>query len=70
MTRVTDGKHAPDPTPCLIWPAPDDMLLPADPRLTEKCAQGGPLLSAGEIVPLLARAGLAQSIRPAAGSGL
>ena len=70
MTRVTDGKHAPDPTPCLIWPAPDDMLLPADSRLTEKCAQGGPLLSAGEIVPLLARAGLAQSIRPAAGSGL
>lgn len=57
MTRVTDGKHAPDPAPCLIWPAPGDMPSPAGSRLTEKCAESGPLLSPRELVPLLMRAG-------------
>lgn len=56
MTRVTDGKHAPDPTPCLIWPAPDTRVPSAGARLTERCAARGPLLSSRELVPLLLRA--------------
>lgn len=56
MTRVTDGKHAPAPPPCLIWPAPDKRASPAGTRLTERCAASGPLLSCRELVPLLLRA--------------
>lgn len=57
MTRVTDGKHAPDPTPFLIWPAPDRRVSPAGARLTERCAAHGPLLPSGELMPILMRAG-------------